>query len=175
MRRLVVALFAVGFVAAGCTPTNPPPSTTPQPALLAIAYSDLDGVNGYQPTGSDVMISKSVGDTVVSNVYPTRREGGTYLPFAAQGYSENVVDEVFRADATDIQLSVRAAAAGVNEIRFSSPGWKHELKYMGDTLGQWYDVISGTSPRDNVRPFSSEWDYVLDTTDNTFVDVEILT
>ncbi|MEZ5238204.1 MAG: hypothetical protein R2716_04445 [Microthrixaceae bacterium] len=48
--------------------------------LLAVAYSNLDGIDGYDPTGTDVLVAKVVdtnldgvpssGDTVEANQYP---------------------------------------------------------------------------------------------------------
>ena len=50
------------------------------PATLAVAYSNLDGINGYDSAGSDVPIAKlvdtnddgvvSVGDTIETDQYP---------------------------------------------------------------------------------------------------------
>ena len=51
MAGLAVVLF-VG-VTVGCTP--PPP---PSGALLAVAYSNVDGIDGFDPSGGDVLIAK---------------------------------------------------------------------------------------------------------------------
>jgi hypothetical protein len=71
-------------------------TTTTIPAshqMLAVAYSNLDGVDGYDPAGSDVLIAKlvdtnddgvpSVGDTVVADRYPVDFDASAFGRFRA--------------------------------------------------------------------------------------------
>ena len=61
-------------------PAPPAPVPTPEPKTLAIAYSDLNGVEGYQEGAGDVLIAKLVdtsrdgtpspGDTITMGMYP---------------------------------------------------------------------------------------------------------
>ncbi len=44
MRRLAVALFVIGFVAAGCTPTNPPTSTSSTTASTTTSTAPVQGL-----------------------------------------------------------------------------------------------------------------------------------
>ncbi len=84
MAGLAVVLF-VG-VTVGCTP--PPP---PSGALLAVAYSNVDGIDGFDPSGGDVLIAKlldsnadgapSAGDTVVTNRYPLNADATQFAAF----------------------------------------------------------------------------------------------
>ncbi len=77
MRNAMVVLVVVVLVAGvACTPPPPPP--LPE-GTLAIAYTSVDGLAGYDET-SDVLIAKLVdtshdglpgaGDTVVTHKYP---------------------------------------------------------------------------------------------------------
>jgi hypothetical protein len=64
VRRLVLALFVVGFVAVGCTPTNPSPttaSTTTAPAqglreviISAYAANNYGIDSAYYPEGATI-------------------------------------------------------------------------------------------------------------------------
>jgi hypothetical protein len=72
--------------------------------MLAVAYSNLDGVDGYDPTGSDVLIARlmdtngdgvhSAGDTAVLVQYPlglTAPEFGEFGSTTHVGASDPVI------------------------------------------------------------------------------------
>ncbi len=99
----VAASVALTLVAAGCVgpPADGPPA---EPEMLAVAYSNLDGVDGYDPTGSDVLIARlmdtngdgvhSAGDTAVLVQYPlglTAPEFGEFGSTTHVGASDPVI------------------------------------------------------------------------------------
>jgi hypothetical protein len=96
-RTLLVPFVTVaGIVAAGCV-TPPPPD--PEPETLAVAYSNLDGVDGYDPGGADVLISKlvdsnadgvvSAGDRAVMNDYPLDYGAASFGSFSVTSHEVN--------------------------------------------------------------------------------------
>lgn len=90
-RRLtLIAMAAVGLVAAGCS--TPPPTA----ATLAVAYSNLDGVQGYDSSGPDVLIARvidsngdgtvSAGDTMTTDQYPLNNQATAFGRFLARSH-----------------------------------------------------------------------------------------
>jgi hypothetical protein len=97
MRRLfgILTVTIVGVVV-GCT--VPPPG----PTVLAIAYTEVDGVVGFDDARGDVLIAKlvdtngdgaaSAGDTVTTNRYPTSTD--PVPPFGSFGVTTHEVTEI---------------------------------------------------------------------------------
>jgi len=83
-------------------PPPPGPELLPLTGILAIAYSDMDGLDGYS-TG-DVLIGKLVdtdgspgvtpGDAIVMGKYPTTSNPSTLSDFAAWGETNHSVTAV---------------------------------------------------------------------------------
>lgn len=76
-----ILMVTIVGVAVGCT-FPPPPGAT----VLAIAYTNVDGVKGFDESRGAVLIAKlvdtngdgaaSAGDTVITNQYPTSTATG---------------------------------------------------------------------------------------------------
>lgn len=119
-KLLVAGMAAVALAAVGCGPP------APTERILAVAYTNLDGVKGFDPNGLDVLIAKlvdtnndgvpSVGDTVTLGRYPMAFNAPLFGTFQFPG--PYVVDGMYEA-ATSKRIVVRHAAA---VFGFSSDG-----------------------------------------------------
>jgi hypothetical protein len=109
----------VKYAVRGGTPTEP----TPLEAILAIAYTDLDG-NGEFDTG-DVLIAKlvdenddgvpSVGDTIHMGQYPKDSAMTEFAPFGVT--TPHAVTEVLSASSDHVSVKSSAAGIGFHEWR----------------------------------------------------------
>lgn len=191
----LVALSVSALVAAACT--TPPPTTTttttvPEAAMLAVAYSNLDGVDGYDPSGSDVLIAKlvdtdldgavSVGDTIETDRFPRNLSASNFAPFLVT---------------TRTLYSVGSVSAGLIEV-FDSPagGFSSLQRFVwesrssveryseerGPNFSLWLDRLTGEDsidryvidPESPSRPDSILTDAItVRLSDDQFIDVDI--
>lgn len=87
----------------GCVPVADGPS------ILAVAYINLNGIDGYQPDGGDVMITQfedvdnsetpTAGDIIRTNRYPVDIDGTSIDPFPIQ---EHIITEVVEFPGTQL-------------------------------------------------------------------------
>ena len=108
------------------TATDCPPGTTTETegatsvddcaeSLLAVAYSNLDGIDGYDPTSTDVLIAKlvdtnldgtvSIGDTINTNQYPLDLDATAFGTFGTTAHTITTV-----LNTTDQSAGVQNAA-----------------------------------------------------------------
>ncbi len=173
----VVALSAAAVLLIGCVPPSPTPVTTSttssttstwtptttttlisQPGLLAVAYSNVDGVAGFAPDAGDVLIARlddtntdgqpSVGDTVTLGHYPINFSTTTYGTFRDQHL---VVTRVDTSDldndgrVTDIQAWV--SADGWVDI-FDRTSTEGAGGYNSNGIWHAYDSFEGSEESD---------------------------
>ena len=96
------------------------------PATLAVAYSNLDGIDGYDPNGTDILIAKlvdtnsdgevSVDDTVTTNQYPLDLDA---TAFGAFQVTTHVVSALGAVNPTDVAVD---GAGGARFVFISQPG-----------------------------------------------------
>jgi len=156
-------------------------------AILAVAYSDLNGEDGYQEGSSDVLISKlidfnndgvvSVGDKVITHQYPTNFIPDSFDDFTV---TEHVINGV-------IGFANHFVAVSIDEINIFH--WYHTadiqesyiefIQFTGinssiiDTLGNEYNdgiLIESNSPS---APNQSIYSYQPANGNHTFIDVDI--
>jgi hypothetical protein len=180
----------VGYVANGGTPQPPE-------VILAIAYSDLNGTDGYQVGTEDVLISKLVdangtgvadgGDLVVMGRYPTTLTPSGPGDFGVWGSTRHRVTGVLRAAADQIFVSTdtpsehryydSAIVCGYQEYaeRVTAPNFPTYFYDIVDdpscTFSDTIAVVAGTPPSlpgDTVSASRGVFDG-----DSDFLDVEI--
>jgi hypothetical protein len=187
---------ALGAVAA----TDCPPGTTTDAAgstsssdcvesLLAVAYSNLDGIDGYDPTAGDVLIAKlvdtnldgvvSVGDEVVTDRFPLDFDASAFGSFQNTSHAVDAVDQS------------QAGSIKVLDATGSFYYWEHNVdpsteRYIESDPAGTFKLVLGeqsTQPTDWLRAYSdapSAPDPELgqltrsSTTDDPFVDVDLL-
>ncbi len=188
--RLAIAAVAVGtlIASAACVP-----HPEPEPATLAIAYSNLDGVDGYDPGSTDVLIARlvdtnldeqvSVGDTVQTAQYPLDLDATAFGAFQSTTHTVGHVDFAL-PETIDVSSSDGYPRS---TFRFQVYAGDYET-YLERTLetpatvdgatnlfdGQGFgDVLAANqaSPSDPETevPYSSS----LDEDDSPFIDVDI--
>ena len=180
MKRAIITMAAVaGLLAAGCAEPPPPP---PPPDTLAVAYANIDGVDGYDDSGTDVLISKlvdtngdevpSAGDTVVLGRYPIDYGATAFGTFDDPVHT--VTDVIFLTDqfgaSVDIGQFIWAnsangeVAAGVG----AAPWNAVDSKVEGSTEQLTVQLGAPGSP-DTAVP---KQDRRATGTDDSFVDVD---
>jgi hypothetical protein len=185
----VIAAVGVCVMAVVMVACAPPPE--PAPAVLAIAYVNVDGVNGFTPS-TDVLISKlvdtsgdkapSAGDLVVSNRYPLTFDVGQLGTFQVTKHPVVSVDfasyrQVVVRDANATQYYFNSGAFGpTTEETYREQLWNG----MGVLIA---DYLVGPTPEylivNSIAP--SAPDSPVDLTrnpgpgDDRFVDVDIYT
>ena len=187
MRRTfaVVTGALVVLGAAGCV--EPPPPPPPTPAVLAVAYSNLDGVHGYDPSGSDVLIAKlldsnadgvvSAGDTVVADRYPLD------LGASAFGAFQTTTAQVMSGNSSATQVYASTPTGAV--VFSDAPGVAEFFEVQGPVSGNatFQDTFQTTTSDLLVvqanAPLVPDTPVALtvgsnDVADAPFVDVDIL-
>jgi hypothetical protein len=170
-------------------PPPPGPSLIPLTGILAVAYSDIDGLDGYS-TG-DVMINEIVdtngdgvpskGDTIVMGRYPTSTNPGPG-DFADWGVKSHVVDVVLTADQTEV--TVMSTIGATHWWWSDSPNPSEYDEYaewlveesdfedkVGASVADSVDVHTG-SPSQPVAPILDPGTLGL-SGDDRFIDVEL--
>lgn len=99
--------------------------------LLAVAYSNVDGIDGYDPA-ADVLIAKvvdsnvdgmsSVGDTVVTNKYPLDFDAATFGTFQVTSHT---VTQVRGAQQTFVGVLDEGGAEFYFEHNISTPSERY--------------------------------------------------
>jgi hypothetical protein len=187
-------------VAPTTTTTTAPASTTTiastttttmglPPGLLAIAYSNLDGIDGYDAGGSDVLISRlddtngdgvpSIGDTVTLGRYPLNFDATAFGTF------RDPVHPVTAVDLTDADGDGRVTEIGAWISADSPIYWASRRWFEGtagfNSNGAWHanDNLSGTEEADAKAGSPGDPDTAtsrqlrLSSTDDPFVDVDV--
>lgn len=161
---------------------NCKPELIPLTGILAVAYSDIDGLDGYS-TG-DVLIAKlvdtnddkavSVGDTVMMGRYPTSLTPGP-SDFADWGVTSHVVQTVLVATA----ITVDVIAAGESHAwTFTDSGEIYDESSRATVFQDGFrasiDDVILASPGSSSAPSSSvPFTFITRHADNDFVDVEL--
>ena len=174
--------------------TNCPPGTTTEftgatsvddciEPLLAVAYSNLDGINGYDPTGTDVLIAKlvdtsgdglaSAGDTVVTSQYP--------LDFGATGFgSFTVASHGVTAVSIGSSDDVVIEAGAGSFVWRKAPAYAYEqftengVVNLGDFLNSTgNDLLLATANLGVSQPDTTVAVTQVSPTDDPFIDVDI--
>lgn len=154
--------------------------------ILAIAYSNLNGQNGFQEGTSDVLISKlidenndgvvSVGDKIVMNKYPTNFEASSFAGFRVK---EHTVASVAGSNLQQVNV-INSSDGSFNWIKASDredyreigPGFT-DTKIFDNIASPFNDilVINTASPS---LPQAAVPGTVRDIPgDNNFIDVDI--
>lgn len=192
--NLVAGVVAAVLSMVACVPSAP----LPGPATLALAYSNLDGIEGYDPGGPDALVSKlvdsnrdgvvSVGDTVVTDKYPLDPVPTGFGNFQRTTHE---VELVRYAEPLFVSLQVEGGAT----IWFSlgepdppeyepfeqyievpadgSNGWVQIIDVhpgVGHTDDKDWVMLNGTPPS---LPEDELSTYVRDADDSDFLDVDI--
>lgn len=179
---MMVALVSGSLMAVSCTPP-PEPQPEPEAETLAVAYSNLDGIDGYDPTGTDVLIAKlvdetgdgevSVGDLVVTNLFPGDFIPSEFSPLPSSGTAEVTV--VHSARPSGEGFIIQVGTDGLRLITFyRSPNTESIELYDGSHRGLWED--GGENHLDQMTRLPS-WlryaNYRGPGGDNEFLDVDI--
>ncbi len=140
----------------------------PEPKNLAVAYSNLDGVDGFQEGGKDVLIAKLVdtnldgvlskGDSVVMGKYPTKLQPGA--PYAAWSEKNHVVEKIDLADKDEVHL---ISTSGGTHVWITAED--QEVYSEGGT-------VNGASPAVS-RPESGIGDWILDDSEMDKITVQL--
>ena len=133
--------------------TIPTISGPTPPTVLAIAYSNLDGVDGYQDGGSDVWIARvvdtntdgqvSIGDTIETNKYPQ--------DYAASSFGD------FQVTSHTVTWVVNATSERLNLRTNNSDFWK--FWFVHDQVEElYYERVEPQSPTQLKDRFDSAFE-----------------
>lgn len=105
-----------------------------EPATLAIAYSNVDGVDGYDDSGTDVLIAKlvdtnsdgdvSVGDTVITDQYPLDLDATAFGAFQTTTHAVTALGPI---NPTDVTVDGSGGAGFVFVSQPSVEGYSEDL------------------------------------------------
>jgi hypothetical protein len=177
---MIVAVVVAG---AACVPPPPPAATA-----LAIAYTNVDGIDGYDEAGGDVLIARledtnddgvvSVGDAVVTGQYPEDFAATTFGSFAV---TRHVVDAV--AGASSVRVgdfkfvwSDIADAEVYSEFNFINDplGTATEFTDSFSSVGPFGEGIFVNTTSPSVPDSNVNMSRAQQASDDEFIDVDIL-
>lgn len=154
--------------------------------VFAIAFSDLNGQEGFQEGTSDVMIAKLVdenndniispGDNVIVNKYPTDLSASQFDDFTIKKHT--VATVVMNTQAQiNLQNSIGDTFIWT---KLSDREQYREISRSGLNTDIFDNISTGFSDKVETRPTQSQPQTTLfsagvSNVDNTFLDVEILT
>lgn len=162
--------------------------------IFAIAYSNLNGQDGYQENSADVLISKlidfnndgiaSTGDKVITDRYPLNFEGTAFGEFTLK---EHIVGNIYILKSNRIAIGKQDTSPievfdflVINGLEFYREGYTQDgivetsiIDAVSNTeFGEGWG-INANSPSKPEGPFGITTNLDNGNIDNTFIDVDI--
>lgn len=162
--------------------------TPPNLEILGIAYMNFDGADGYDESGSDVLIAKitdtvddevvSVGDTVTTNQYPTDFDAATLGNFTS---TTHVIDHVEYLSPQQIMvdsgghrfwLTVQTNYEIYREWPIANQGQDTEFRDQRNTTSG-FDAMEVRSTTASAPDTPVSWSTLNRGSDDPFIDVDL--